>query len=99
MLVLAALIRLGDDAYGVRVRREIEDRTGRSVSIGAVYTTLDRLERKGLVRSRPGAPTPTRGGRRKRMFEVQPRGSRALEDSVWQLSRMVEGLISEGGLA
>ena len=97
MLVLAALLRLGDEAYGVPVRQEIEERTGRTVSIGAVYTTLDRLERKGLVRSRAGSPTPTRGGRRKRMFQVLPPGSRALKDSVGALSRMVEGLLPVAG--
>jgi len=62
-VVLLALVRLGDGAYGLRIRREIETRTSREVSIGAVYATLDRLESQGLVLSSLGDPTPERGGR------------------------------------
>jgi DNA-binding PadR family transcriptional regulator len=61
-LVLAALVRLGDQAYGMAVRQEIAERTGRDVAIGAVYATLDRMEEKGLVVSRTGESTPERGG-------------------------------------
>src|SRR5919108_3194114 len=78
-LVLIALVRLGPEAYGATVRREIEARAGREVSISAVYTTLDRLEQKGLVRSRIGEPTPQRGGRRRKYFELLPLGARALK--------------------
>ena len=63
LLVLSALLRLGDDAYGVAIRAEIEERAGRNASIGAVYATLERLEKKGLIRSRMGEATPERGGR------------------------------------
>jgi len=79
--VLLALLRLGPDAYGATVRREIEEHAGREVSISAVYTTLERLEQKGLVRSRIGEPTPERGGRRRRHFELLPLGARSLRDA------------------
>jgi DNA-binding PadR family transcriptional regulator len=78
-LVLLALVRLGPEAYGATARREIETRTGRELSISAVYTTLERLEQKGLVRSRIGEPTPQRGGRRRKHFELLPLGARALK--------------------
>ena len=91
-LVLLALLRLGPDAYGATVRREIEDHAGREVSISAVYTTLERLERKGLVRSRIGAPTPERGGRRRRHFELLPLGARSLRDAYRALTGMTAGI-------
>src|SRR5688572_329608 len=78
-LILLALVRLGPDAYGATVRREIEEHAGREVSISAVYTTLERLEQKGLVRSRIGEPTPERGGRRRKHFDLLPLGARALK--------------------
>jgi PadR family transcriptional regulator PadR len=80
-LVLLALVRLRGNAYGVTIRREIAERTGRGVSFGAVYTTLERLERKGYVSSRMGEPTPERGGRAKRYFRIEAPGIRALERS------------------
>ena len=76
--ILFALIHLGADAYGVSIRDEIEGRTGRAVSAGALYTALDRLEKRGLVSSRLGDPTPERGGKRKRLYSVEPAGERAL---------------------
>jgi DNA-binding PadR family transcriptional regulator len=91
-LVLLALMRLGPDAYGATVRREIETRAGREVSIGAVYTTLERLEQKGLVRSRIGDPTPERGGRRRRHFELQPLGTRSLREACSAWSGMTAGI-------
>ena len=91
-LVLAALVRLGDQAYGMAVRQEIAERTGRDVAIGAVYATLDRMEEKGLVVSRTGESTPERGGKAKRYFELTAAGEQALRDSVRQLERMVKGL-------
>ena len=97
--VLAAVLQLGSDAYGKRIRQEIESRTGRSVAIGAIYTTLRRLEEKGYVTSSLGEPTPERGGRRKRSFRVLKTGVRALETSVKSLARMVDGLIKDGGFA
>jgi PadR family transcriptional regulator PadR len=90
--VLAALLRLGDNAYGVTIRREIADRTGRDVAIGAVYATLDRLEGKSFVSSRVGEATHVRGGRAKRYFKIEAPGRRALNDS-WSMSdRMRDGL-------
>jgi PadR family transcriptional regulator, regulatory protein PadR len=91
-IVLLAVMRLEDDAYGMTVRREIEDRTGRDVSIGAVYATLDRLEQKGLVRSKVGAPTQERGGRAKRCFVVTAAGVAAVEGTQQALKRMTAGL-------
>ena len=91
-LILLALVRLGPDAYGATVRREIEERAGREVSISAVYTTLERLEQKGLVRSRLGEPTPERGGRRRRHFELLPLGARSLRDAYRALAGMTAGI-------
>ena len=81
ILTLAALVRLGPEAYGVTVREEIESRAGRPVSVGALYATLDRLEEKGMVASRLGESTPERGGRAKRFFKIKPSGLKALRDS------------------
>jgi PadR family transcriptional regulator PadR len=91
-IVLLALLRLEDRAYGVTVRREIELRTQREISIGAVYATLDRLETKGLVKSHRGDPTPERGGRSKRFFRVTANGVAAVSRTNRALQRMTEGL-------
>jgi len=91
-LVLLALVRLGPDAYGATVRREIEEHAGREISISAVYTTLERLEQKGLVRSHIGEPTPERGGRRRRHFELLPLGARSLRDAYRALTGMTAGI-------
>ncbi len=91
-VVVLALLRLEDRAYGVTVRQEIELRTHREVSIGAVYATLDRLEAKGYVKSRLGEPTPERGGRSKRFFHVTPRGVTAVNRAQRALQNMAEGL-------
>jgi PadR family transcriptional regulator PadR len=99
-LVLLAVMRLGDDAYGMKVRREIADRTGRDVAIGAVYATLDRLAEKHLVKSTLGEPTAERGGRAKRTFRVTPAGLRAVDRTQEHLRGMVEGLqvpLARGG--
>jgi len=90
--ILFALIHLGADAYGVTIRRDIEARTGRAVSAGALYTALDRLETRGLVSSRLGEPTPERGGKRKRLYTVQPAGERALAEVYESLRLMANGL-------
>jgi DNA-binding PadR family transcriptional regulator len=92
--ILFALIRLGADAYGVTIRADIEARTGRAVSAGALYTALDRLETRGLVASRLGEPTPERGGKRKRLYSVQPAGERALAHVYESLRLMASGLAS-----
>ena len=91
-LVLLALVRLGPEAYGATIRREIESRTGRDLAISAVYITLDRLEVKGLVRSRIGDPTPQRGGRRRKHFVILPAGRRAIAHACRAFGQMVEGL-------
>jgi len=89
LTVLIAVARLGDDAYGLAVRRDVSARTRHDYSVGAVYTTLQRLEDKGLISSRASAPLPVRGGRSRRHFRVTSAGQRALRDaervaaSVW----------------
>ena len=91
-IIVLALLRLGDRAYGVTVRQEIESRTNREVSIGAVYATLERLETKGCVKSHRGDPTPERGGRSKRFFRVTPRGVAAVNRTQRALQSMTQGL-------
>ncbi len=91
-IIVLALLRLENQAYGVTVRQEIEFRTEREVSIGAVYATLGRLERKGYVKSRRGDPTPERGGRSKRFFRVTAKGVAAVNRTQRALQSMTEGL-------
>jgi PadR family transcriptional regulator, regulatory protein PadR len=91
-LVLLALVRLGDNAYGMTVRREIEARTGRDLSIGAIYATLERLEAKGYIRSDIGEPTAERGGRAKRIFRLEAKGEKALDASQQALRSMTAGI-------
>lgn len=90
--VLLALVRLGPEAYGAAIRRDIEARSGRQLSISAVYTTLERLEQKGYVRSWVGEPTSQRGGRRKKHFALEPPGATALRRSYRAFTGMVNGL-------
>src|SRR5215213_10223090 len=91
-IVLLAMVRLGPDAYGATIRREIEARTGRELAISAVYITLERLENKGFVKSRVGEPTPQRGGRRRKHFALLPAGQRAITQVCRTFSQMVQGL-------
>ena len=91
-IVILALLRLEDRAYGVTVRQEIDFRTKREVSIGAVYATLGRLEAKGYVKSHYGDPTPERGGRSKRFFRVTTKGVAAVNRTHRALQNMTEGL-------
>ena len=98
-IVMLALVRLAEGAYGVPVRQEIERRTGREVSIGAVYATLDRLEKKGLAESFRGEPTPERGGRSKRFFRVTAEGVKAVSRTHRALASMTEGLAIPGSRA
>ena len=91
-IVMLALLRLGSDAYGATVCAEIETRGGRGVSVSAVHTTLERLEQKGLVKSRIGDPTPQRGGKRKRHYEMAPLGLKALQASYRSLRNMADGI-------
>ena len=91
-LLLTAAVRLGEDAYGAAVRLEIENSTGRRCSIGALYTTLDRLETKGFIKTWMGDATPQRGGRAKRMVRVTAKGvqaATAFYDAVTRVSRGV----------
>ena len=81
LMILLAVLRAGDEAYGVIIAREIETTAKRSVLLGAVYAALERLERNGLIASRLGEPTATRGGRAKRFFRVTPQGLRAIKDT------------------
>jgi PadR family transcriptional regulator PadR len=89
LAALLAVARLGEEAYGLAVRRDLAERTGREHSIGAIYTTLQRLEDKGLLASRATAPLPVRGGRSRRLFTVTGAGRRAIRDaerhaaSIW----------------
>jgi DNA-binding PadR family transcriptional regulator len=92
-LVLLAVLRLKDDAYGMRVRREIAERTGRDTAIGAVYATLERLASKGLVTATVSEPTPQRGGRAKRSFRLTGAGVDALRRTRQDLEAMLDGLV------
>jgi DNA-binding PadR family transcriptional regulator len=91
-VVLLSILRIGEDAYGVTIRAEIEARTGRDPSAGALYTTLDRLEDKGFVISRMGDPTPRRGGRAKRFFDVTASGVGAVSRAQRAYQSLLHGL-------
>lgn len=91
-VILLAITHLGADAYGTTIRREIETRTGREIAVGALYTGLERLERKGYVSSVMSDPTPQRGGRARRQFTIAPAGIAALTRSRELLAKMWEGL-------
>jgi PadR family transcriptional regulator, regulatory protein PadR len=91
-IVLLAVLRLGDDAYGVPIRREIEKQAGRKTTVGALYSTLDRLEAKGLVGSWFADPTSERGGRSRRYFRVEPAGIEALTRARQMYDRMWKGV-------
>jgi PadR family transcriptional regulator len=98
--VMLTVIRLGESAYGVPISQEIEERTGRSVVFATVYSTLQRLQKKGLVCSDLGDPTPERGGRAKRYFRVTKVGMHAVRETRGNLIRLWQGLKSlEGGMA
>lgn len=91
-LVVLALLRIGEGAYGMLVRREIEERTGREVSLGAIYATLDRLENKGLISSTLGGAGAERHGRAKRFFTVEPTGHEALKHALDALDALRSGV-------
>ena len=100
LMVMLALIRLGDNAYGVPISEELEKRTGRDVAIGSVYAALERLEDKGFVTSELGEATPERGGRAKRYFRVTARGLREVRETQRALVKLWHGLPElEGGKA
>ena len=95
--ILLAVLRLGEGAYGVAIRDELQKRLRRPVSFGAVYTTLDRLLEKRLVSTYTGDPTPERGGRAKKFFKVEARGMEGLEharrasEAIWNINPLPEG--------
>lgn len=91
-LVMLALARLGDEAYGVSVQELIAKRTGRDLAFATIYTTLARLETKGFVDARLGAPTPERGGRAKKLFALTGSGRNALRRSLAEVRTMAQGL-------
>ena len=98
-LIMLAVLRLGDEAYGAAIVAELEKKTGREVSQGAVYVTLRRLTARGLVRSRSGEATPTRGGRPRRYYTLLPDGIQALRDARDEWNALLEGvepLLEEG---
>jgi PadR family transcriptional regulator PadR len=95
-IIMLAVLRLRETAYGMEVRREIEARTGRDASIGAVYATLDRLEKKGLVQSYESA-SENESGRPRRLYRVTGAGEAALDSTRSALARMSEGLRISGG--
>lgn len=96
-LLLLAIVRLGEDAYGATIHTEIIARSGKTVAIGAVYTGLARLTRNGYVKPRLGEPTPERGGRRKKLYDILPLGAEHLLHSIEVHRRMTAGL--EGRLS
>jgi PadR family transcriptional regulator PadR len=97
LMILLSILRVGDEAYGVPVAREIEKTGGRSVVLATVYAALDRLEANGLVSSTLGDPTPARGGRAKRLFRVTPSGLKAVRQARRALTRLWAGLAQVEG--
>jgi PadR family transcriptional regulator len=92
LMVLLALIRLGDAAYGVPISQAIEEGTGREVLVGSVYAALERLERKGYALSEVGEPTPERGGRAKRYFRITAKGLRQVRETKRALTNLWQGV-------
>ena len=90
--LLLIVWRLGGDAYGLRIRDELREVAGRSLAVGAIYSTLVRMEKKGWVKSRLSDPTPVRGGKAKRFFDVTPEGVEALKESRAVMNRLWEDL-------
>jgi DNA-binding PadR family transcriptional regulator len=91
-LLLLAVVRLGEDAYGMTIRRELARHTGREISVGSIYTALTRLEAKGLVQSKLGEPTPERGGKAKRFYRVLPAGKKAIARAQAILLGLARGI-------
>ncbi len=99
-MIVLAILRIGEDAYGVPIAAEIEQTGGRAVLVGAIYTALDRLEENGLVTSAYGDPTPERGGRAKRFFKVTAKGLKAVKDTQRSLTALWSGIPElKGGTA
>jgi DNA-binding PadR family transcriptional regulator len=91
-LLLLAVLRLDDRAYGVSIRLELLERAGKDIAIGAIYTGMDRLEQKGFVKSWTGEPTPERGGKAKRFYRITAQGKAALNETHRALHRLSLGL-------
>ena len=92
-LLMFAVVRLGDDAHGLAIRQLVEQESGRAVSHGALYTTMDRLEAKGLVASWIGSEVPDGGGRRRKVYRLTPDGARALRESWDGLAALARGTL------
>jgi len=92
-LILFSVLQLGDEAFGVAIRENIEERTGKAVSSGAIYTALGRLEQRGFVSSRVGDPVEGRAGRPRKFYEILPEGARALKATYATIQAMAGGLI------
>jgi len=100
LMILLAILRIGDDAYGVPIAREIEQTAKRTILLGAIYTCLDRLEANGLVVSTYGDPTPERGGRAKRFFKITGKGLKAVKDTQRAFTALWSGIPQlKGGAA
>jgi len=94
-IVLFCVLRLGEDAYGVPIRETLEERAGRAVSAGAIYTALGRLEERGMVASWVGEPTPGRAGRPPKYYRVEPEGARALLAAYSTLQSVARDVVPE----
>lgn len=92
LTVLSICVHLGDSAYGASIMKEHKTLTGKDVSVGALYTTLDRLEEKGMITSTLGEPTPQRGGKSKRFISVNPAGKLSLRETELHHQRLRRGL-------
>ena len=100
LMVLLALIRLGDEAYGVPISQEIEEHSGHGVALGSVYAALERLQDRGFVSSAVGEPTPERGGRAKKYFKITGKGMKVVQETQQTLTRLWKGLPKlQGGKA
>jgi DNA-binding PadR family transcriptional regulator len=95
LVLLLAVIRLSDEAYGVTIRRAIQETTGRNISAGAVYTALGRLETRGLVMSTPGETVPERTGMRRRYCRVRPEGARQVQRAMRHVESMARGVMPQ----
>jgi DNA-binding PadR family transcriptional regulator len=102
LMLLLAVVHLGEQAYGVPISRQLERNRGRNVSIGSVYAALERLQAKGLILSRLGDPTPERGGKSKRFFQITKEGLRQVHEtrqvltSMWQALPELKSSLSRG---
>jgi PadR family transcriptional regulator PadR len=99
LMVMSAVLKVGDEAYGIPIASEVESATGRNVLLGSVYAALERLESKGLVKSWLGDPTPERGGRAKKYFALTPKGLREVHRSRKALMTLWRGLPAVQGVA